>query len=242
MANASVLLNIWVNEYKDIFGAAIQNDHSLFLGRFLHDIQPFDWVTIARLRPNENQLSDVIAAMFDQRWRHPFAAGIFLRLLRELSARDSKVACVYSKIVGSIADDPLQIFASRECFGPSSRADIDIHTLGVCEVMMRIEHKARGGAETYIMGKAQTDRLWADALRRANKFHISDDNVLESVRKHHVGLHSFRSMRRMEARRRNASALRLRHSQSLANRRQRPSQAKVRSPIQRFGRTTKALA
>lgn len=30
MANASVLLNIWVNEYKDIFGAAIQNDHSLF--------------------------------------------------------------------------------------------------------------------------------------------------------------------------------------------------------------------
>ncbi len=67
-------------------------------------------------------------------------------------------------------------------------------------------------------------------------------NALESVRKHHVGLHSFRSMRRMEARRRNASALRLRHSQSLANRRQRPSQAKVRSPIQRFGRTTKALA
>ena len=63
----------------------------------------------------------------------------------------------------------------------------------------------------------------------------------ESVRKHHVGLHSFRSMRRMEARRRNASALRLRHSQSFASRRQ-PSQAKVRSPIQRLGRTTKALA
>ncbi len=66
--------------------------------------------------------------------------------------------------------------------------------------------------------------------------------MLESVREHHAGLHSFRSMRRMEARRRNASALRLRHSQSLANRRQRPSQARVRSPIQRLGRTTKALA
>ena len=39
---------------------------------------------------------------------------------------------------------------------------------------------------------------------------------LESVREHHAGLHSFRSMRRMEARRRKASALWLRHSQSLA--------------------------
>src|SRR5208337_5042324 len=36
--------------------------------------------------------------------------------------------------------------------------------------------------------------------------------ILESVREHHEGLHSFRSMRRMEARRRKASALRLRHS------------------------------
>ena len=65
---------------------------------------------------------------------------------------------------------------------------------------------------------------------------------LEAVRKHHAGLHSFRSMRRMEARRRKASALRLRHSQSLASLRQRPSQARVRSTIQRLGRTTKPLA
>jgi hypothetical protein len=49
-----------------------------------------------------------------------------------------------------------------------------------------------------------------------------------------VGLHSFRSMRRMEARRRKASDLGLRHSQSLANRRQRPSQANLHlPPVQR---------
>ena len=65
---------------------------------------------------------------------------------------------------------------------------------------------------------------------------------LESVREHHVGLHSFRNMSLMEARRRKASALRLRFSQSLASLRQRPSQAKVRSTIQRFGKTTKPLA
>src|SRR5438045_1580943 len=46
----------------------------------------------------------------------------------------------------------------------------------------------------------------------------------------------------MKARRRKASALRLRFSQSLAGLRQRLSQARVRSTIQRLGRTTKPLA
>ena len=66
--------------------------------------------------------------------------------------------------------------------------------------------------------------------------------LLEFVREHHLGLHSFRSMRRMDASLRKASALRLRHSQSLASLRHRPSQAKVRSMIQRFGSTTKHRA
>ena len=48
-------------------------------------------------------------------------------------------------------------------------------------------------------------------------------------------------MRRMEASFRKASAVRLRFSQSLANRRQRLSQAMVRSTIQRFGSTMKPL-
>src|ERR1700730_3954055 len=64
---------------------------------------------------------------------------------------------------------------------------------------------------------------------------------LESVRRLQAGLHSFLSMRRIEARRKNARAFRLRHSQSLAKRRQRLSQAMVRSTIQRFGKTTNPL-
>lgn len=43
----------------------------------------------------------------------------------------------------------------------------------------------------------------------------------------------------MEAMRRNTSALRLRHSQSLANLRHRPSHEKVRSTTQRLGKTSK---
>ena len=49
-------------------------------------------------------------------------------------------------------------------------------------------------------------------------------------------------MRRIEARRKNASALRLRFSQSLASLRQRLSQAMVRSTIQRLGKTMKPIA
>lgn len=49
-------------------------------------------------------------------------------------------------------------------------------------------------------------------------------------------------MRRIEARRRNASAFRLRFAKSLANLRQRPSHEKVRSTTQRRGRTSKPLA
>ena len=67
-------------------------------------------------------------------------------------------------------------------------------------------------------------------------------DLLESVRKHQAGLQSFRSIRRIEVRRRNASALRLRFSQSLASLRQRLSQAMVRSTIQRLGNTTNPLA
>src|SRR5882672_11055793 len=64
---------------------------------------------------------------------------------------------------------------------------------------------------------------------------------LESVRRLQAGLQSFLSMRRIEARRKNASAFRLRFSQSLASLRQRLSQAMVRSTIQRLGKTTNPL-
>src|SRR5436190_22719860 len=65
---------------------------------------------------------------------------------------------------------------------------------------------------------------------------------LESVRTLQAGLQSFLSMRRIEARRKNAKAFRLRHSQSLARRRQRLSHAMVRSTIHRLGKTAKPFA
>ena len=64
----------------------------------------------------------------------------------------------------------------------------------------------------------------------------------ESDSKVHAGLQSLRNMRRMDAKRRNMRAVRLRFSQSLASLRQRLSQAIVRSTIQRLGRVTKPFA
>src|SRR5262249_11885916 len=81
-----------------------------------------------------------------------------------------------------------------------------------------------------ISATSDGDNAWGAALEVSNN--------LESVRKHQAGLQSFRSMRRIEASRRNASALRLRFSQSLASLRHRLSQAKVRSTTQRRGSTT----
>src|SRR6476469_1111374 len=62
--------------------------------------------------------------------------------------------------------------------------------------------------------------------------------ILESVRDQSTVLQSFRTISRIDAQRRNVRPLRFRHSQSLANRRQRFSQAIVRSTIQRLGSTT----
>ena len=70
------------------------------------------------------------------------------------------------------------------------------------------------------------------------KILLWDGSGLESIRDHFLFWQSFRSMRRIEAHCRNARPERLRHSQSLANRRHRLSQAMVHSTIQRLGRTT----
>jgi Sulfite exporter TauE/SafE len=66
--------------------------------------------------------------------------------------------------------------------------------------------------------------------------------ALESVRNYLLELLSFLSISRVDASLMNARALRVRFSKSLANRRHRLSQAKVRSTTQRLGRTSKPCA
>ena len=86
----------------------------------------------------------------------------------------------------------------------------------------------RKGART----RRLADRDFMDAFSRAKSLTL----------KVHAGLQSLRNMRRMEAKRRNMRAVKLRFSQSLASFRQRLSQAMVRSTIQRLGNATKPFA
>lgn len=86
---------------------------------------------------------------------------------------------------------------------------------------------------------ASIQRNVTPELARSDRRRYLENSIelLESVRKVYVGLQSFRSMRRIDARRMNVNAFRVRFSQSLAKRRQRLSQAKVRSTTHRLGRT-----
>src|SRR3954468_23875906 len=104
--------------------------------------------------------------------------------------------------------------------------------------MLRIQYCYQIGSTFVVLGLMESTVI--DAMGVCDRIKVA--NVLESVREHHAGLQSLRSMRRIEARRRKASALQLRFSQSLASRRQRFSQAMVRSTIQRFGKTTNPFA
>ena len=84
--------------------------------------------------------------------------------------------------------------------------------------------------------------LYRKTIWTGLEFVVMCQKLFKFFREHQAGLQSFRSMRRIDARRKNASALRLRFSQSLASLRQRLSQAMVRSTTQRRGSTTNPLA
>ncbi len=113
--------------------------------------------------------------------------------------------------------------------------------------MSIVEAAMRSLSVAALKGNHRAQRLMLEHVRRAeaeeqlNKLE-NFKKLYESVRRVHAGLHSFLSMRRIEARRKNASPFRFRHSQSFASLRHRPSHAKVRSTTQRFGRTTNVLA
>ena len=102
---------------------------------------------------------------------------------------------------------------------------------------IHIVRKGKAGHINYLSqgDYTMTDDAYVLTKKKKEVYQVS----LESVRRLYVGLQSFRSMSRMDASLMKASALRLRFSQSLASRRQRLSQAMVRSTTQRLGWTTK---
>lgn len=183
-ANATGVFDNWTQQsFANTFMSLIEYDSTLrnLFDSFIREIQPFDCLQIGGVQLTENQQSDVIAALFDQNWGHSFARPILKYVLAALSRKGSlsKAICDLIKDLNeSLVLDQRMIFVRRENRGASSRSDIDVYAPGPDGFLMRIEHKIRGGWETVISGKHQTQRLLEDAIDRAMKLGIDRRKVI----------------------------------------------------------------
>jgi hypothetical protein len=144
-----------------------------FFDRFLREVIPFDCLKIGGWRPNENQLSDVVAAFFDHTWGHDHSFAIFDALVDTVWDKISSPAIAFIKSLSGAERYGFSV--KREQSGEHSRADIDL-----CgrNFLVRIEHKVRGGFETYGHGNIpQTERLLDDAKMRAESLQIETSHV-----------------------------------------------------------------
>jgi hypothetical protein len=153
-------LNEWPQPFASRYLHLLDDrtDHHELLAEAIRDRGLFDCFSIAKWRPNENRLSDVIAALFDPGWGHEYWLPILKSVLAKLheKAPGQPIASVRESLDGMQA----RVRVRREVRGSMSRADIDIYGP---DFVVRIEHKLRGGSETIVSGEPQTNRLARDA-------------------------------------------------------------------------------
>ncbi len=185
LQKASRLLARWDHQFGESISSVAEDEsaHRALLESFVRDrdIEPFDCLLIADWEPTEEPLSDVIAALFNSNWGHPFAVPILQHVLGTLVSNGSMSASKLAKcqhILNSLDPKRTQIFVRRERGGDSSISDIDVYTRGPDAFFVCIEHKIRGNKETDIGGKKQTVRLWEDAEERAKQLDIDPHNVV----------------------------------------------------------------
>jgi hypothetical protein len=185
--NATAVLGSWADQsFSRSFRSLLENqaDHEALLYSFISKIEPFDCLLIAGWQPVENQLSDVIAALFNAKWGHPFSQGILHFILGALLRNEALLMETRDLIIHiqhSLEKYRMQTFVRRERRDSASRADIDVYAPGPEGFLLRIEHKTRGGRETVVNGIYQTQRLWRDAVcegGRAARLGIDQNRVI----------------------------------------------------------------
>jgi hypothetical protein len=182
--NAAAVFGDWtIQPFAESF-ESLDDDtaaHRSLLQLFTRDVEPFDCLQIGRLQPTENQLSDVIAALFDRNWGHTFALPILKQILNALLRKGSASQATSQSIIqiqNSLESAYTQMVVRRERRGDTSRSDIDVYTPGSNGFLVCIEHKVRFGSETFSAGEFQTHRLWKDAVTRAAQLNIRRENVI----------------------------------------------------------------
>jgi hypothetical protein len=178
VSDADALLTSWSAAQYKIYQEQ-GSIHQHFLVRFLEKIQPleFDCCDIGGWRPGENELSNVIAAIFDPRWQHGFNVACFDALLALIATKPSLESAqkTIASIKALIPEDKSKLRVIREGAGDTSRSDIEL--IGR-DFLICIEHKSRGGLETDVGGLPQTVRLLKDARRKAKAQRITSDRVI----------------------------------------------------------------
>jgi hypothetical protein len=137
----------------------------------------FDCFGIGGWRPNENQLSDIVAALFDPKRGH----GLGLRILQVFlihllnyplsSAQRIRVRNVAHSIQVTGSD----VTVKRERIGLSSRADIEVWGN---DFLLIVEHKVARGKETFGHATHQTFRLEHDFATKAAQFGIEASHIV----------------------------------------------------------------
>ncbi len=121
---------------------------------------------------SENSFSDAIAAILNPREGHQLGINPLLQILESLSGYN---APKIENLKRLIRRNEAHIVLHRERHEGKSVPDIEI----VCsDFIIFIENKIRGGSETLIDDKYQTDREWDDLTCRGRRLNIPEENLL----------------------------------------------------------------
>jgi hypothetical protein len=143
---------------------------NIFKAQGLHH---YDIFLKAGFLPNENNLSDAIASLLDPNQGHQLGTKPLECLLKQIK-RNSGLSSP-DEIISLLRNDQIKISVKRESHEIGTRPDIEIFSE---DFLIFIENKVRGGIETDINGKLQTDRQWEALNKKGTKYGIPEERLL----------------------------------------------------------------
>jgi hypothetical protein len=118
------------------------------------NISRFDALSIGKFSPEENDLSDVLAQLFNPNASHGCGSAFLIAFVRLLQKRYPEKILLSEN---EIKKNELYLQVIRESNETGTRPDIKI----TCpDFVIFIENKARGGSETYNEDGYQSERQW----------------------------------------------------------------------------------
>lgn len=150
----------------------ISNAKQLLNRYHLSGLHSFKIFRIAGFSTNEKNLSDAIQAILDPNQTH--GLGV-LPLMSVLNAIRHRAPRKISFITKELSTKDFFIIIEREENAKDTIPDISITGRSF---LIFIENKKRGGTETFLHNKYQTQRQWKQLVLRGKKMGISENGIL----------------------------------------------------------------